>query len=104
MSPTSYQAAPPRVIDTTRLAALLQPHPIQVPDKCPEFEHADVQIAPCAQPRRVRKCPEWLKGCRAPEAWTPQSLAPQPKATASASISRMRFEVLLRRSARCIIS
>jgi len=24
MSPTSYQAAPPRVIDSTRLAALLQ--------------------------------------------------------------------------------
>ena len=27
MSPTSYQAAPPRVIDTTRLAFLLQPRP-----------------------------------------------------------------------------
>jgi hypothetical protein len=26
MSPTSYQAAPPRAIDITRLAALLQPH------------------------------------------------------------------------------
>jgi hypothetical protein len=25
MSPTSYQAAPPRIIDITRLAALLQP-------------------------------------------------------------------------------
>jgi hypothetical protein len=32
MSPTSYQAAPPRVIDTTRLAVLLQPPPRQVPD------------------------------------------------------------------------
>ena len=30
MSPTSYQAAPPRAIDTTRLASLLQPHPRQV--------------------------------------------------------------------------
>ena len=27
MSPTSYQAAPPRALDTTRLATLLQPHP-----------------------------------------------------------------------------
>jgi hypothetical protein len=35
MSPTSYQAAP-RLIDTTRLAALLQPHPPQVPD---EYNH-----------------------------------------------------------------
>ena len=32
MSPTSYQAAPPRAIDSTRLAALLQPHPRQAPD------------------------------------------------------------------------
>ena len=32
MSPTSYQAAPPRVIDTTRLAVLVQPQPRQVPD------------------------------------------------------------------------
>jgi hypothetical protein len=30
MSPTSYQAAPPRVIDTTRLAALLQLLQLQV--------------------------------------------------------------------------
>src|SRR6266853_1100645 len=76
MSPTSYQAAPPRAIDTTRLAALLQPHPHQVPDKCPELGHADAQTAPCVQPRRVRKCSELLKCCRAPESWTPQPLGP----------------------------
>ena len=46
MSPTSYQAAPPRAIDTTRLATLLQPHSHQVPDKCPEFGRADAQTAP----------------------------------------------------------
>lgn len=34
MSPTSYQAAPPRAKDITRLDAVLQPHPRQVPDKC----------------------------------------------------------------------
>ena len=66
MSPTSYQAAPPRAIDTTRLAALLQPHPHQVPDKCPELGHADAQTAPYVQPRRVRKCSELLKCCRCP--------------------------------------
>jgi hypothetical protein len=38
MSPTSYQAAPPRIIDTTLLAALLQIAPLQVPDKCPKFQ------------------------------------------------------------------
>jgi hypothetical protein len=41
MSPTSYQAAPPRAIDITRLAAPSQPDPRQVPDTCPEYWHAD---------------------------------------------------------------
>src|SRR6266849_1198804 len=82
MSPTSYQAAPPRAIDNTRLAALLQPHSRQVPDKCPEFGHADAQTAPCAQPRRACKCSELLKCYRAQEFWTRQPLAPQLVAAA----------------------
>jgi len=37
MSPTSYQAAPARVIDTPRLAALTQPGWPQVPDEWPRI-------------------------------------------------------------------
>jgi SAM-dependent methyltransferase len=52
MSPTSYQAAPPRVIDTTRLAALLQPPQLQVHGlSCgshsfgaPEHHHVNIGI------------------------------------------------------------
>src|SRR5271156_890267 len=47
MSPTSYQAAPPRVIATTRLPFLLQPHPRQRPPRCPDFRHAHAHSAPC---------------------------------------------------------
>src|ERR1700687_5259150 len=75
MSPTSYQAAPPRAIDTTRLAPLLQPHSHQVPDKRPEFAHADAQTAPYVWRRRGYKCSELLKCCRVPESWTQQKLA-----------------------------
>src|SRR5258708_21653060 len=76
MSPTSYQAAPPRVIDTTLLVALLQILQPQVPDKCPKFLallHAVSQIAPSARPKPEHRCSEWLKCCRALKAWTPQT-------------------------------
>ena len=64
MSPTSYQAAPPRVIDSTRLAALLQLPQFQVPDKCPIFRelwHGAVQIAQSVRPGRERKYLESLR-------------------------------------------
>src|SRR5579884_3946954 len=76
MSPTSYQAAPPRVIDITRLAALPQLDRRQVPDKCPKFRelwHADAQTALGVRPERGRRYSEWLKCYRVPKAWIPRT-------------------------------
>src|SRR5258706_12303126 len=75
MSPTSYQAAPPRVIDTTLLAALLQIPQLQVPDKCPKFLallHASAQIVPSVRPKHEHRYSEWLICCRVLRAWTRQ--------------------------------
>lgn len=47
MSPTSYQAAPPRVIDITRLAVVLQPRSLANSSTTPNGRNS------CAAPRTI---------------------------------------------------
>src|ERR1700721_2388855 len=85
MSPTSYQAAPPRVIDTTPLAALPQLLPLQLSNywaKFPELSPCAVQNAPSVRLERERRCSEWLRCCRVPKALTPQTPKHQREADA----------------------
>src|SRR5258705_4303013 len=87
MSPTSYQAAPPRAIDTTRLAVLLQPRSLQEPD-AQELLAKHRAIECCSRTRAV-----WFHRIPSADQWWIRGfvLTGYPEQITLASASRQFF-------------